>query len=77
MAIATAENGWTDTTHSHHSDVLALVRQILQAARSCTLSTCSAEGILWASPVFFCCQNLTLYWLSAITSRPWWCRKLL
>lgn len=69
MSIATAENGWVNTGDTHHPEVLKRACEILQNNRFCTLSTCSADGIPWASPVFFCYQNLNFYWSSTIASR--------
>jgi hypothetical protein len=69
MSIATEENGWINTVDTLNPQVLERVLQILQHTRFCTLSTCSADGIPWASPVFFCYQGLNLYWSSAIASR--------
>ena len=70
MANATVENGWVNTAEAESPEVIAKARYILQNTPYCSLSTCSAEGIPWASPVFYVFDSkVRLYWSSAISSR--------
>lgn len=70
MPPATAANGWVNTLESEHPDVLAKARHIMATIHYCTLSTCSADGLPWVSPVFFAYDaNWHLYWSSAIAAQ--------
>ncbi len=69
MSIPTADNGWVSAPDPCPSEVLERAWQIMETTLYCTLSTCSPDGLPWVSPVFFCHQNLNLYWASAIASR--------
>jgi uncharacterized protein YhbP (UPF0306 family) len=70
MANATVDNGWGNSADSESPAVIAKARYILQNTPYCSLSTCSAEGIPWASPVFYVFDSkVHLYWSSAISSR--------
>jgi hypothetical protein len=70
MAIATAENAWVNTTDSRNPEVLQRAWEMITRTLYCTLSTCSADGFPWASPVFFTVDPaLTLYWSSAIVAQ--------
>lgn len=65
MSQATPKNGWVSTANGSDPDVLATARHILEATIYGTLSTCSADGIPWASPVFFGYDSAwNLYWSS-------------
>lgn len=70
MSIAAAENGWIDTLAGRSPDILDKAKRIIATNIYCTLSTCSTDGLPWASPVFFTYDStLNLYWSSAIASR--------
>lgn len=70
MSIATAENGWINTANSQSPDVLARARQILQSTIYASLSTCSPDGLPWASPVFFTYDSdWNLYWASTMIAQ--------
>ncbi len=70
MQPATADNGWINTLESDHPDVLAKARHIMATIHYCTLSTCSADGWPWVSPVFFAYDaNWHLYWSSTIAAQ--------
>ena len=70
MANATVENGWVNTADAESPEVIAKARNILQNTPYCSLSTCTADGIPWASPVFYVFDSkVRLYWSSAISSR--------
>lgn len=70
MNPATAENGWVNTIESDNLEVIAKARHILETIRYCTLSTCSADGFPWVSPVFFTYDEAwNLYWSSAIAAK--------
>jgi hypothetical protein len=70
MAPATAENGWIETLESDQPAVLAKAHHIMATIHYCTLSTCSADGIPWVSPVFFAYDpNWHLYWSSTIAAQ--------
>ncbi|MFQ4136594.1 pyridoxamine 5'-phosphate oxidase family protein [Nodosilinea sp. PGN35] len=70
MTIATAANGWVNTAEGQHPEVIARARHLLDATIYCTLSTCSPEGLPWASPVFFAyAPDWTLYWASAVAAQ--------
>jgi nitroimidazol reductase NimA-like FMN-containing flavoprotein (pyridoxamine 5'-phosphate oxidase superfamily) len=71
MEFANAENAWVTTieAQSVSPELIAKAQAILQNNRFCTLSTCSADGMPWASPLLFAYgADLTLYWSSAIAS---------
>jgi hypothetical protein len=53
MSIASAENGWINTRDSQHPAILERAHRILTQTIYCSISTCSQEGVPWASPVFF------------------------
>ncbi|MDA0265928.1 MAG: pyridoxamine 5'-phosphate oxidase family protein [Cyanobacteria bacterium] len=70
MSTANADNTWINTVKGQDPAVLTQARQIIAANIYCTLSTCSAAGWPWASPLFFAYNpNWHLYWSSAIASR--------
>ncbi len=70
MSTANADNAWIDTVKGKDPTVLAQARHILEANIYGTLSTCSADGWPWASPVFFTYDSAWhLYWSSAIAAR--------
>ncbi|MGK7889177.1 MAG: pyridoxamine 5'-phosphate oxidase family protein [Leptolyngbyaceae cyanobacterium] len=69
MSVPTEENNWISVFNPCPIEILERAWHILETNRYCTLSTCSSDGIPWASPVFFCHQGLNLYWSSAIQSR--------
>jgi hypothetical protein len=70
MSTANAENAWIDTQRCKDPAVLTQARHIMAANIYCTLSTCSAAGWPWASPLFFTYDHRWhLYWSSAIASR--------
>ena len=70
MQPATAANGWVNKLESDHPDVLAKAHHIMASLHYCTLSTCSADGLPWVSPVFFAYDaNWHLYWSSTIAAQ--------
>ena len=69
MTVASAENQWVSHPDSPQPQLLAKAEAMLQHTPYCTLATCSADGLPWASPVFFVYDpDWTLYWSSAIAS---------
>ena len=66
---ATVENAWVNTADSTNPDVLAKARRILTTNIYCTLSTCSADGFPWASPVFFAHDKWCIYWASTTVAK--------
>ncbi|MEA5450903.1 pyridoxamine 5'-phosphate oxidase family protein [Leptolyngbya sp. CCNP1308] len=67
MTIATAANDWVNTVDSQNPEVIEKAQHLLAGTIYCTLSTCSADGLPWASPLFFAYDpSWTLYWASAI-----------
>ncbi len=70
MSIATATNGWVNTSEGRNPKAIAQARQILAGTIYCSLSTCSPDGLPWASPVFFAYDSAwRLYWASAIAAQ--------
>lgn len=70
MTIATADNGWINTAEADNPAVLQRARDMLAGTYYGTLSTCSPDGIPWASPVFFVFDaDWKIYWASAIIAR--------
>lgn len=70
MTIAMAENGWINTVDGQTSEVIARARQILEGTIYASLSTCSPEGLPWASPVFFTYDSgWNMYWASAMVAQ--------
>lgn len=70
MTIATADNGWINTAAASDPATRQRARDIVTQTRYGTLSTCSSDGIPWASPVFFVVDaGWTIYWASAIIAR--------
>ncbi|MBW4462143.1 MAG: pyridoxamine 5'-phosphate oxidase family protein [Nodosilinea sp. WJT8-NPBG4] len=70
MSIATAENGWVNTADGQAPEVIARARQILEGTIYSTLSTSSADGMPWASPLFFTYDSdWNLYWSSAMVAQ--------
>lgn len=70
MSIATAENGWVNTADGQTLEVITKARQILEGTIYASLSTCSPEGLPWASPVFFTYDSdWNLYWSSAMVAQ--------
>ncbi len=69
MTIPTPENGWVSIFDPCPDEILERAWQMLKTNLYCSLSTCSPDGLPWASPVFFAHQNLNIYWSSAIASR--------
>jgi uncharacterized protein YhbP (UPF0306 family) len=69
MESAAESNKWVNTIDSKSPEVIAKAHRIIASNIYCTLSTCSVDGIPWASPVFFAYDdNLNIYWSSAIAS---------
>jgi len=63
-------NGWINTSDSRNPVALALSSQIIESTIYCTLSTCSADGFPWASPVFFAYDaDMHLYWSSTTAAQ--------
>ncbi|MBW4561004.1 MAG: pyridoxamine 5'-phosphate oxidase family protein [Mojavia pulchra JT2-VF2] len=70
METANATNGWVNTIDCQNPEVIAKASRIITNNIYCTLSTCSADGYPWASPVFFAYDdNCNIYWSSAIVSK--------
>lgn len=70
MSIATAENGWINTADAQTPEVITRARQILEGTIYGSLSTCSPDGLPWASPVFFTYDaDWNLYWASTIAAQ--------
>jgi uncharacterized protein YhbP (UPF0306 family) len=70
MSIASAENGWINTRDSQHPAILERAHRILTQTIYCSISTCSQEGVPWASPVFFTYDSSwNLYWSSTISAQ--------
>ena len=70
LEVASAENGWINTIDAHKSEVLDKARQIIESNIYCSLSTCSTDGIPWATPVFFIYdEKWNIYWSSAVNSQ--------
>ena len=68
--LPSVENGWLNTFDSSKPEVLEEAYKIISNILYCTLSTCSQEGLPWASPVFFVYDNdLNVYWSSAVVSQ--------
>ena len=68
--LATAANGWVDTTKATDPEAIALVKELLETQIYCSLSTCSPAGLPWSSPLLFVWdQGLNLYWSSAIAAQ--------
>lgn len=66
MVKASPENRWINTTESQNPVILAKAHHILDTTIYGTLSTCSPDGLPWASPVFLGYDtDWTLYWASA------------
>lgn len=70
MEPATAANQWVNTLDSRNPEVIEKARSILQENFYCTLSTASASGDPWSSPVYFAYDDRWhLYWASTIVAR--------
>lgn len=70
MELATALNGWVNSVDSRSSETLEKAHRILSSNIYCTLSTCSADGYPWVSPVFFTYDDdLSIYWASTVVSK--------
>jgi uncharacterized protein YhbP (UPF0306 family) len=70
MSTATAENGWVNTADGRTPEVIARARQILEGTLYASLSTCSPDGLPWASPVFFTYDSAwNLYWSSTMVAQ--------
>lgn len=68
--IATAENAWVSISDDENSESIALAKQIISEQIYCTLSTCSAAGMPWGTPLLFVHDEaLNLYWSSAIAAQ--------
>ena len=68
--IATAANGWVNTTQSENPEAIALAASLVSEQIYCTLATASADGIPWSTPLFYVFdQELNLYWSSAIAAQ--------
>lgn len=66
----TAQNQWTTSPSPTPEGVLAKVSRLFESVNYCALSTCSADGQPWISPVVFAFdQGLNIYWSSAIASQ--------
>jgi uncharacterized protein YhbP (UPF0306 family) len=67
LEAASAENGWINTVDAHKPEVLEKARQIIESNIYCSLSTCSVDGMPWATPVFFIYdEQWNIYWSSAV-----------
>lgn len=70
MTIATPENGWVNTADGQNPEAIARARQMLEGTIYGTLSTCSPDGLPWASPVFFTYDSAwNLYWASTMVAQ--------
>ncbi|MBD1919264.1 MULTISPECIES: pyridoxamine 5'-phosphate oxidase family protein [Cyanophyceae] len=70
MSIATAENGWVNTADGQTPEVITRARQILESTIYGALSTSSADGMPWVSPLFFTYDSdWNLYWSSAMVAQ--------
>lgn len=68
--LATESNAWINTANSRNQEVIAKAQRILITNIYCTLSTCSADGFPWASPVLFAYDDgWNLYWASTTASK--------
>ncbi|QQE65428.1 hypothetical protein GFS31_21160 [Leptolyngbya sp. BL0902] len=65
MSYPTPENGWVNTADGQDPTALATAQSLLTETLYGTLSTCSVDGLPWASPVFFGYDTAwNLYWSS-------------
>lgn len=65
----TVQNQWTISPLPTPIDALAKSARLLMSVTYCSLSTCSANGMPWVSPVFFAFDDaLNFYWSSAIAA---------
>lgn len=67
---ASPNNRWVNTIDSQNPEVIAQASRIIDKNIYCTLSTCSADGYPWVSPLLFAYdQDWNIYWSSAIASQ--------
>ncbi|MDZ7963267.1 MAG: pyridoxamine 5'-phosphate oxidase family protein [Aulosira sp. DedQUE10] len=67
---ANSTNRWVNTIDSQNPEVIAQASGIIANNLYCTLSTCSADGYPWVSPLFFAYDDhWNIYWSSAIISQ--------
>lgn len=70
MEPAKLDNAWISTLESRSPEAIAQARRLLDATLYCTLSTCSAQGEPWASPLLFAYdRHWQIYWSSAIAAQ--------
>jgi uncharacterized protein YhbP (UPF0306 family) len=70
MEVAGITNGWINTADSNTPEVIEQARRTLTSTIYCTLSTCTADGFPWVSPVFFAFdEQLRIYWTSTVLSQ--------
>lgn len=68
--LPTAENGWINTIEQNNPAAIALAKHLITEQIYCTLSTCTADGMPWGSPLLFVYdQDFKLYWSSAIAAQ--------
>jgi hypothetical protein len=64
------DNQWITTVLPTPQPLLEQAQRLLANTRYCALSTCSADGLPWISPLLFTVDaQLRFYWSSAITAR--------
>jgi uncharacterized protein YhbP (UPF0306 family) len=67
LEAASVKNGWINTVDADKPEVLDKARQIIESNIYCSLSTCSVDGMPWATPLFFIYdEQWNIYWSSAI-----------
>ncbi len=70
VSKASPDNRWINTVDGQNPELWAIARRIIETTIFGTLSTCSPDGIPWASPVFYCYdQAWNLYWASTTVAR--------
>lgn len=67
---ATSANRWVNSSNKNNPEIISKTCRILNNVIYCSLSTCSADGFPWVSPVFYAFdKQVNLYWSSAIESK--------
>lgn len=67
---ATSANRWVNSSNKNNPEIISKACRILNNVIYCSLSTCSADGFPWVSPVFYAFdEKVNLYWSSAIESK--------
>ncbi len=70
MEFATVNNSWIDPTKYSEPEILKKARHLIENNLYCTLSTSSANGSPWSSPLLFAYDNnWNIYWCSALVSQ--------